>query len=292
MSLLIGRGIDGRDTATGPRVAVVNEAMAKQFFPGQYPIGKRFWFGRDRSGAPMEIVGVVRDAKYASLRAPAPPTAYVPYTQSRTPLSSMCFEVRAAGDPMALVNSIRRAVSDIVPGVPIADVKTQAQVIDDSLGQETMYVRLFAFFGLLALLLACVGLYGTMSYALGRRTREIGIRMALGAAQARVLGSALSEALVIAVAGVSAGGFLAWAGARYVRSLLFEVTPLDLPTIAAAVVIMFTVAHWRRLSARPTRVAPRAARGAAGGVARVPIPPAGRRPGSPSPRVALAAIPR
>ena len=242
MRLLIGRGIDARDTATGPRVAVVNEAMAKRFFPGQYPIGKRFWFGRDRSGTPMEIVGVVRDAKYASLREPAPPTAYVPYTQSRTPVSSMCFEVRAAGDPMTLVNAVRRAVSDIVPGVPIADVKTQAQLIGDSLGQEIMYVRLFAFFGLLALLLACVGLYGTMSYALGRRTREIGIRMALGAAQARVLGSALAEALVIAVVGVSAGGFLAWAGARYVRSLLFGVTPLDLPTIAAAVAILFTVA--------------------------------------------------
>ncbi len=242
MSLLIGRGIDARDTATGPPVAVVNEAMAKQFFPGQYPIGKRFWFGRDRSGAPMEVVGVVRDAKYASLRAPAPPTAYLPYTQTRRPLSSMCFEVRAEGDPMALVSGIRRAVSDMIPGVPIGDVKTQARLIDDSLGQETMYVRLFAFFGLVALLLACVGLYGTMSYALGRRTREIGIRMALGAAQARVLGSALAEALVIAVAGVSAGGFLAWAGARYVRSLLFEVTPLDLPTIAAAVAIMLTVA--------------------------------------------------
>ena len=242
MSLLIGRSIDARDTAMAPQVAVVNEAMAKQFFPGQYPIGKRFWLGRNRSWAPMEIVGVVRDAKYGSLRAPAPPTAYVPYTQSRTPLASMCFEVLAEGDPMALVNSIRRAVSDIVPGVPIGDVKTQARLIDDSLGQETMYVRLFGFFGLLALLLACVGLYGTMSYALGRRTREIGIRMALGATRARVLRSALAEALVIAVAGVSAGGFLAWAGARFVRSLLFEVTPFDLPTFSAAIVIMLTIA--------------------------------------------------
>jgi ABC-type antimicrobial peptide transport system permease subunit len=195
-----------------------------------------------RPGAPLEIVGVVRDAKYASLREPAPPTAYLPYTQSRTPPSSMCFEVRAEGDPMALVNSIRRAVADIVPGVPVGDIKTQAQLIDDSLGRETMYVRLFGFFGLLAVLLACVGLYGTMSYALGRRTREIGIRMALGATRARVLRSALAEALVIAVVGVSAGGFLAWAGVRYVRSLLFEVTPFDLPTISAAVVIMFTVA--------------------------------------------------
>jgi len=189
----------------------------------------------------MEVVGVVRDAKYASLREPAPPTAYLPYTQSRRPLSSMCFEVRAEGDPTALVSGIRRAVSDTVPGVPIGNVKTQARLIHDSLGQETMYVRLFAFFGLLALLLACVGLYGTMSYALGRRTREIGIRMALGAARGRVLGSALAEALVIVVAGVSAGLFLAWAGARYVTTLLFEVTPLDLPTITATVAIMLTV---------------------------------------------------
>jgi predicted permease len=242
MSVLIGRTIDARDTATAPQIAVVNEAMARQFFPGQDPIGKRFWFGRNRTGPPMEIVGVVRDAKYASLRAPAPPTAYAPYTQSRTPLASMCFEVRAAGDPMALVAGIRRAVADTVPGVPIGNVKTQARLIDDSLGQETMYVRLFVFFGLLALLLACVGLYGTMSYALGRRTREIGIRMALGAARGRVLGSALGEALVIAVVGVSAGGFLAWAGARYVQSLLFEVTPLDVPTMTAAVAIMLAVA--------------------------------------------------
>ncbi len=242
MILLLGRSIDVRDTATALQVAVVNEAMARQFFPGQHPIGRRFWFGRERSGAPIEIVGVVRDAKYASLRAPAPPTAYVPYTQSRTPLAAMVYEVRTDGDPLALSNSIRRAVADIVPGVPIGDVKTQARLIDDSLGQEVMYVRLFGFFGLLALLLACVGLYGTMSYALGRRTREIGIRMALGAARGRVLGSALTEALVIAVAGVAGGALLAWACARYVRSLLFDVTPLDAPTFAAAVVIMITVA--------------------------------------------------
>lgn len=242
MRLPLGRGIDRRDTEASPQVAVVNEAMVRQFFPGQSPIGRRFWLGRSRSGPPMEIVGVVGDAKYASLRAPAPPTAYVPYTLSRSPLSAMFYEVRAEGDPMALANSIRMAVIEIVPGVPIGNLKTQARMIDDSLGQETMYVRLFGFFGLLALLLACVGLYGTMSYALGRRTREIGIRMALGAARGRVLGSALAEALVITAAGVAVGGLLAWAGARYVQTLLFEVTPLDVPTIAAAVVIMFVVA--------------------------------------------------
>jgi predicted permease len=243
MSLLLGRAVDGRDRGDGPHVAVVNEAMVRQFFPGQNPIGRRFWFGRTPgAGQPIEIVGVVRDAKYASLRAPAPPTAYVPYTQSRVPLAAMVFQVRAAGDPMALVGGIRQVVRRVVPGVPMGDVKTQARQIDDSLGQETMYARLFSFFGLIALLLACVGLYGTMAYALGRRTREIGIRMALGAARARVLRMALVESLVIAVAGVVAGALLATAGARYVRSLLFEVTPLDVPTLAAAVLVMFTVA--------------------------------------------------
>ncbi|MGE5358078.1 MAG: ABC transporter permease [Bacteroidales bacterium] len=242
MSVVFGRRIDERDTADSPWVAVVNETFAKRFFPGTNPIGQRFWFGRSRNGKAIEIVGVVRDAKYASLRAAAPPTAYVPYTQSRYPLSAMVFEVRTAGDPLGLAPSIRKAVAAVAPGVPLGGVKTQRQQIADSLGQETMYARLFTCFGVVALLLACVGLYGTMAYALGRRTRETGIRMALGAGRRRVLGSALLETLVIAIAGIVAGGFLAFAGARYVRSLLFDVTPLDLPTLVAAFAVMLAVA--------------------------------------------------
>jgi predicted permease len=242
MSLVFGRRLDAHDTADSPHVAVVNEAMARQFFPGENPIGRRFWSGRSRKGKPIEIVGVVRDAKYASLRAPAPPTAYMPHTQSEYPLAGMIFEVRTAGDPLALVVAIRKVVGEVVPGVPLGDVKTQAQQIEDSLGPETMYARLFTFFGLIALLLASVGLYGTMAYALGRRTREIGIRMALGAARGRVLGAALLETLVVASVGVVAGVSLASAITRYVRSLLFEVTPLDVPTLALAVLVMFTVA--------------------------------------------------
>jgi predicted permease len=242
MTIVLGRGIAPLDTADGPRVAVVNESLARQFFPGRHPLGQRFWAGRTRSGPPFEVVGVVRDAKYASLRAPAPATAYIPLTQSRNPLSAVVFEVRTAGEPTALANGVRKAVADVVPGVPIGNVKTQRRLIDDSLGQETMYARLFAFFGIVALVLACIGLYGTMTYALGRRTREIGIRMALGAARGRVLGSALAEALGLAVAGLVGGGLLAWAGARFIRSLLFEVTPLDAPTLATAAAIMLLVA--------------------------------------------------
>jgi ABC-type antimicrobial peptide transport system permease subunit len=142
---------------------------------------------------------------------------------------------------MALVGSVRKIVADVAPGVPLADVKTQARQIEESLSQETMYARLFGFFGLVALLLACVGLYATLSYALGRRTREIGIRMALGAGQGRVLGSVLLETVVLALVGLAAGTALAFAGGRFVRSLLFEVTPVDPPTLAAAVIVMLAV---------------------------------------------------
>jgi predicted permease len=241
MELVLGRAIDARDGGDAPNVAVVNHAFAARCFPGENPVGRRFWFGRTPEGQPIEIVGVVRDAKYSSLRAPAPPTAYVPYTQSRTPLTSMVFQVRAGGDPMALVGSVRKIVADVAPGVPLADVKTQARQIEESLSQETMYARLFGFFGLVALLLACVGLYATLSYALGRRTREIGIRMALGAGQGRVLGSVLLETVVLALVGLAAGTALALAGGRFVRGLLFEVTPVDPPTLAAAVIVMLAV---------------------------------------------------
>jgi ABC-type antimicrobial peptide transport system permease subunit len=223
-------------------VTVVNQALADKVFGGQNPLGRRFWFTRTPEGPPFEIVGVVRDAKYASLRAPAPPTAYLPYGQSRTPLASMVFQVRTAGDPLALVGSVRKIVADVVPGVPLADVKTQAQQIEESLGQETMYARLFGLFGLMALSLACVGLYASLSYALGRRTREIGIRMALGAAGGRVLRAVLFETSLISVTGIVAGTALALAGGRFVRSLLFDVTPMDPTTLGAAVLAMFAVA--------------------------------------------------
>lgn len=242
MRLKLGRAIDDRDGADSPKVAVVNESLAQRFFPGQNPLGRRFWFGRTREGDSVEIVGVVADAKYSTLRQPAPPTAFLPYTQdTRHPLTAVFFEVRAAGDPGALVPAITRIVHDIVPGVPLDQVKTQSQQIAESLGQETMYARLFTLFGVVALVLACVGLYGTMSFALARRTREIGIRMALGAAGGRLLRASLLEAVTVAAAGIGAGALVAWSGARYVRSLLFGVTPLDAPTIVGAVGVMLAV---------------------------------------------------
>ena len=242
MTLVLGRRLDARDTAEAARVAVVNETMAKQFFPGESPLGERFWAARTRTGQPIEIVGVVRDAKYASLREPAPPTAYMPFAQEDRRLAGMIFEVRTSGDPLALVAAVRKVAADVAPGVPLADVKTQAQQIEESLGEERAYARLFTFFGAIALLLACVGLYGTLTYALGRRTREIGIRMALGATRERVLAAVLLETIVMAFAGMIAGGAVAWAGVRYVRSLLFEVTALDARTLAVTVAVILGVA--------------------------------------------------
>ena len=241
MRLKLGRAIDERDRADAPRVAVVNESLARRFFPGQNPVGRRFWFGRTREGDGVEIVGVAADAKYSTLREPAPPTAFLPYTQDRYPLAAVFFEVRAAGDPASLVAGITRVVREVVPGVPLDQVKTQSQQIADSLGQESMYARLFTLFGAAALVLACIGLYGTMSFALARRTREIGIRMALGAGASRVLRASLLEAAAIAAVGVAGGLLLASAGSRYVRSLLFEITPLDGPTVAGAIAVMLGV---------------------------------------------------
>ncbi len=241
MRLVSGRAVDERDGPGSPKVAVVNEALARRFFPVENPIGRRFWFGRTREGEGVEIVGVVADARYSNLRDPAPPTAFLPYTQDRYPLAAVFFEVRSAADRAALVAGIMRIVREVAPGVPLDQVKTQAQQIAESLGQETMYARLFTLFGMVALVLACVGLYGTMSFALGRRTREIGIRMALGAAGSRVLRASLAEALGVAVAGIAAGALLAWAGGRYVRSLLFEMTPLDGATVAGTVLLMLAV---------------------------------------------------
>jgi ABC-type antimicrobial peptide transport system permease subunit len=216
--------------------------MARQCFPGGSPIGRRFWFSRTAEGKPVEVVGVVGDAKYASLREPAPPTAYMPFAQDDRRLAGMIFEVRTSGDPLAIVAAVRKVAAAVAPGVPLADVKTQAQQIEESLGEERAYARLLTFFGAIALLLACVGLYGTLTYALGRRTREIGIRMALGATRERVLAAVLLETIVMAVAGMIAGGAIAWAGVRYVRSLLFEVTALDARTLAVTVAVILGVA--------------------------------------------------
>jgi predicted permease len=235
----LGRAISSRDVIGAPIVAVVNEVFAEQYFPNQNPIGRRFTLGN--SQAPdMTIVGVAKNARYSSLKGAVPPVVYVPYLQAaakRAP-AGMFFELRTAGDPLALVATVRKVVHDAAPGAPVTSVMTQSQSIDATIGQERTFANLCAAFAILALSIACVGLYGVMAYAVSRRTNEIGIRMALGAERRRIVWMVLREVLALATAGIGLGLFGAWSVRSVVASFLFGVKPADPPTIVLATGIL------------------------------------------------------
>jgi predicted permease len=236
--ILAGRGFTDRDHGEAPKVAVINEAAARKYFQGENPIGKRFG-SRPETSAELEIVGVLRDAKYNSLRDEAPPTKYVPYMQQ--PTVGATFEVRTMGDPLAAMGAIREAVRKVDPNLPLMDVSTQTEQIERRFAQEKTFARACALFGVLALAIAAVGLFGVMSYSVARRTNEIGVRMALGARRQDVLRLVMRESMVLVAAGVVIGVTLAMAASRLVATLLFGLEPTDTLTMAGAVVMMVTV---------------------------------------------------
>jgi predicted permease len=191
--LLLGRGIGPHDDENAPKVAVINETMARHFFNNENPIGRQFVLGGPTSTNRVEIVGVTKDAKYYKLRGETPATVYQPFRQTLDSIGQMHFEVRTAGDPRALIPAVRQVIQRLDRNLPLYDTKTQSEQVDELLLQERLFARLSVFFGLLALLLACVGLYGLLSYAVLRRTSEIGVRMALGAKRRNILCMVLGE---------------------------------------------------------------------------------------------------
>ena len=237
--ILVGRSLSPRDDERAPRVAVINQTMARKFF-GDNPIGRRFGFGGPEDAGKIEVVGVVRDAKYTSLRGETPPTAYTSYLQEAA--GQMNFAVRTAADVSGLVPAIRDAVRDVDSNLPMFDIKTQRQRSDESVTQERLFATLASFFGVVALLLACIGLYGVMSYGVARRTNEIGIRMALGATAPRVTLMVMRETMLVVVIGVVIGLGAAVATTRFVATMLFGLAPNDLLTISVAVLLMIAVA--------------------------------------------------
>jgi predicted permease len=238
--LLRGRGIEVRDTLpNAPSVGVINEAMAQELFPTEDALGKRYGNSPDRN-ADAQIVGIIADTKYASVRDAAPPTLYRPFPREST--NSASFEIRVAVDPVAMQGAIREAVRRVDPNLPIARMTTQSELIEGLFPQERLFARAYALFGGLGLLLVSIGLFGVMSYNVARRTNEIGIRMALGAQAVRVLRMIIKESLIVVAIGILSGIGVALAAGRLVTSLLFGLAPTDPVTIVGAIAVMLTVA--------------------------------------------------
>jgi predicted permease len=240
MPILLGRGLSARDEENSPRVAVINQMMARKYFGDEDPLGRRFGFGGPETSGEIEIIGVTRDAKYTDMRSQTEPTIYLPYLQS-VPRQAT-FIVRTSGDASMMSASIREAVHEVDSNLPLFDLKTQSQQADESLTQERLFATLSSFFGVLALLLACIGLYGVMSYGVARRTNEIGIRMALGASAPRVTRMVMRETMLVVVVGVAIGLGAAVATTRLIASMLFGLAATDALTISFAVVLMIGVA--------------------------------------------------
>jgi predicted permease len=248
LPLVAGRDFTDRDTAGAPLVAVVNETFANAFFGRDNPIGRRFYFRPSSDRLEVEIVGVVKDALYRNMREgttmenQTPRFAYTAYQQSER-LSEMTFYVRAStGAGATMPDRIRRIARSVDASVPVYQLQTVERTVDLALFNERMLALLSAAFGLLATVLASVGLYGVMSYVVSRRTREIGIRIALGAERGSVVGMVLKEVAVLALLGIAVGVPAAMSLSRFVRSQLFGISPADPVTIGVAAVTLGLVA--------------------------------------------------
>jgi predicted permease len=236
--VLRGRTFSDGDGPTGPKVAILNEAAARTLFPDGDVLGRRIGESFEKSGE-IEVVGVVRDAKYASVRDAGPPTMYRCVWQ--TTQRNLHVVLRTAGEPLQMSETVRAAMREIDPTVPIQAFTSQTEQISQRFAQERLYARAFAAFGALAVLLACIGLFGVMSYDVARRTNEIGVRVALGAQRRTVLGMVMSESNRLVAIGILLGLVAAvWAG-RFAETVVYGLTPGDPLTIGGAVALIAAV---------------------------------------------------
>lgn len=238
--LLAGRDFSVKDAAGAARVAIINQTLASYFFGTSNPIGRHIGWGRDKT-PDIEIIGVARDAKMSTLRQQPKRVVYTPYMQE-TEIGQMTFYVRARAQAAGIGASVRQVAQRVDPNMPIFDMKTMSTVIDESLFLERMVAALSVAFGALATLLAAIGLYGVMSYTVSRRTREIGIRMALGAERGAVMWLVLKEVALMVGIGIAAGLPLAIALSRVVQSQLFDLSAHDPGALGAAAVLLGSVA--------------------------------------------------
>jgi macrolide transport system ATP-binding/permease protein len=245
--LLRGREIAESDRQGAPPVAVVSDLFARANFGDADPVGRHIEVAGSMrvGGGPvvLEIVGVAASARYGGLKRQIPPVVYVPYAQVPAPaLREMTYEVRTDGDPLRHVATVRQIVREADHRVPVTNVRTQAADIDQTMNQEIVFARLCSAFAILALVIACVGLYATMAYAVARRTNEIGLRMALGAGQGVVIWMVLREVCVLAAVGLAIGVPAALGTSRFIESFLFDMKPNDPSALALAAVILLMAA--------------------------------------------------
>ncbi len=242
--LLLGRTFTARDDLKAPKVAVVNQVFADKLFPGVNPIGQSFSMDIAHPD-PIEIIGLVKDAKYTSQRDPIPATMYRSWLQTPGAINQMSFEVRTVGDPKAYVGAIRQAVREVEPNLPLSNIKTQIEQSDDTLSMERLFAKLMTLFGIVAQQLASIGLYGVLAYSVSRRTHEIGIRMALGANRGRMLAMILRQGMTLTLIGVALGLTGAYVLTRYMgtlNSMLFQVEPRDPLTFGVMAALLTIVA--------------------------------------------------
>ncbi len=247
LPIVSGRDFNEHDTANAPRVGVINETMARYYFGKESPLGKKF--GTDKV-PDTEIIGVVKDAKYLSMKEEPVRHCYLPLAQSPVAVT-MTLHLRTAANPQMIVDLLRAKVRAIDPNVPLFDVKTLAAEIDDSLAQDRLITWLSTALGVLATLLATIGLYGVIAFSVARRTREVGIRMALGAQRWDILGLVMKRVSLLVGAGLVAGMIVAAAGGRFLQGILFGVTAADPGTfLGAAAILMLAAAIAAYLPAR------------------------------------------
>ena len=235
-----GRAIDARDRTDTPRVIVINESAATALFGNESPLGRRLTI----LSADTEVVGVVRDAKYDSVRNATPPTMFLPYMQTSPPLTlgAMYVVVRTNGAPASLAGTLRGVVMDVDRDVPVSQLKTETDQIHETLATEFAFTRLLLAFAAFALFLGCIGLHGLTAYSVARRTSEIGLRIALGAQRADVLWLVLRQVVLVTAVGLAAGIPLTIAGGRAVASFLYGVKPIDPASLVIAAVAISVVA--------------------------------------------------
>jgi putative ABC transport system permease protein len=241
--LLAGREFSLADTENAPKVAVISESMARTYFQNTNAIGKHLAFEGPQAGTGIEIVGVVKDIRRHPWERDSATAVYIPDLQAPPDdLGQMNLVVRTRIKPTNMIASVRSRVQALDKDLPVGDAQTQEQEIDDNLGRQRSLATLLSFFGTLALALASIGLYGTMSYTVARRTRELGIRVALGAEKKDILQMVLREAAMQVALGVAIGVLMAMLATRLIASMLFGVKTADPMTISFAILGMFAIA--------------------------------------------------